>query len=122
MSDRLTAYVRTYWPLALGHLTAAIVAFVATRFGVVIDSIVVYEIIAVVLTGLVYATGKTLEERTGDGRLARVARALGRILLSFGLDTGQPTYGQPPAEADYWPDGSYRQIRSTTTYPPGSSR
>ncbi|PZG06285.1 hypothetical protein C1I95_32145 [Micromonospora craterilacus] len=118
--------MRTYWPLALGHLAAAIVAYVAARWGIVIDSIVVYEVLALAVIGMVYAAGRTLEERTGDGRLARAARLVGRLLLSFGVATGQPVYGLPPAEitqeSDYYPDGSYKQIRSVVVYPPRPSR
>jgi hypothetical protein len=122
VSDRLAAYVRTYWPLLIGHLTAYAVAAVADRFGVVIDSLIVYEFLAVGLTGLVYAVGRWLEGRTGESWLAVAARVIARWLLSLGLDTGQPTYGLPPAVSqqttDLYPDGSIRQIRSTVTYPP----
>ena len=122
MSDRLAAYVRTYWPLLIGHLTALVVAYVAAQWGITIDSVIVYEILAVTLTGLVYAAGRWLESRTGEGPMSLAARIVARWLLSLGLDTGQPTYGLPPAETttevDYYPDGDPRQIRSVTTYPP----
>ncbi|PZG18990.1 hypothetical protein C1I95_12495 [Micromonospora craterilacus] len=100
LSDRWAAYVRTYWPLLIGHLTAAVVAYVATRFGILIDSIVVYEILAVAMTGGLYAVGRWLEARTGDGWLPAAARTIARWLLSLGIDTGQPTYGLPPADVD----------------------
>jgi hypothetical protein len=122
VSDRLAAYVRTYWPLLIGHLTAYVVTTVAARWGVTIDSLIVYEILAVTLTGTVYAVGRWLEDRTGESWLAVAARIIARWLLSLGLDTGQPTYGLPPAETtmetDYYPDGEPRQVRSVTTYPP----
>ncbi|MEW2383395.1 hypothetical protein AB0873_15070 [Micromonospora sp. NPDC047707] len=122
MSDRLAAYVRTCWPLLIGHLTALAVAYVAARWGITIDSLIVYEILAVVLTGVVYAAGRWLEDRTGDSVFAVAARALARWLLSLGLDTGQPIYGLPPAHneitAQHYPDGEIREIRSVTTYLP----
>lgn len=95
MSDRLAAYVRTYWPLLIGHLAAVVTAWIAGRFGVVIDSVLVYEGLALGLSAVVYAAGRWLEARTGDGVGARVARAAGRWLLALGLDTGQPVYGRP---------------------------
>lgn len=106
MSNRLAAYIRTYWPLLIGHLTALVVAYVATRFGFVLDSLIVYEILAVVLTGAVYAAGRWLENRGGDGALAVAARAVARWLLALGLDTGQPVYVQPEGKT------------STSTWPP----
>ena len=125
MSDRLAAYVRTYYPLALGHVAALIVAWVGARFGLTVDSLLVYEILAVGLTGLVYAVGAELGRVDGDGRWPRVARAVGRWLLSLGLDTGAPTYGLPPAktETEYEVDeaGHPRVVRSVTTWPPRPS-
>lgn len=122
MSDRLAAYVRTYWPLLLGHLAAIITGAASARFGVTIDSAIVYELLALGLSAAVYAAGRWLEDRAGDGALATLARVVARWLLSLGLDTGQPVYGLPPAqtETEYEVDdaGNPRVIRSVTTWPP----
>lgn len=122
MSDRLAAYVRTYWPWLLGHLTAIITASIAARLGVTVDHAIVYEALALGLSAAVYAAGRWLEARPGDGPGARLARAVARWLLALGLTTGQPVYGLPPAqtesEAELYPDGSPARIRSVTTWPP----
>lgn len=110
MSDRLAAYVRTYWPLLLGHLAALLTAWIATRLGVTIDDALVYEALALGLSAAVYAAGRVLEDVAGDSTPARAARLAGRWLLSLGLDTGQPVYGHPPAQS------------STTAWPPRPSR
>lgn len=122
VSDRFAAYVRTYWPLLLGHLAAVLTAWLATRAGVRVDEAWVYELLALGLSAAVYAAGRWLEDRPGDGAAAQAARLAGRWLLALGLDTGKPTYGLPPARtesvAELYPNGSPRQIRSTTVWPP----
>jgi len=95
MPDRLAQYVRTYWPLAIGHLAAVVTAWLAAHLGLTVDSLVVYELLALALTAAVYAAGDWLSRRDGDGALARLARVVGRWLLSLGLDTGRPVYVRP---------------------------
>ena len=95
MPDRLAAYVRTYWPMVLGHVATALAAWLGARLGVSVDSVVAYELIALTASAGVYALGRWLETRAGDGVWPRVARAAGRWLLALGLHTGQPTYIRP---------------------------
>src|SRR5690606_11849695 len=92
MPDRLAAYVRTYWPMVLGHVATALAAWLGGRPGVSVDSVAAYELIALTASAGVYALGRWLETRAGDGVWPRVARAAGRWLLALGLHTGQPTY------------------------------
>lgn len=65
--DKFMSYVRTFWPLILGHLAA-----------------------------LLYAAARWLEHRTGDTLPARAARFVGQLLLSLGLPAGPPSYTTPP--------------------------
>ncbi|MEV7268394.1 hypothetical protein AB0N38_33045 [Micromonospora aurantiaca] len=126
MSDRLAAYLRTYWPLLLGHLAAVLTAWLAARAGIRVDQAWVYEALALGLSAAVYAAGRWLEDRDGDGTLAVAARLAGRWILALGLDTGKPVYGLPPARseitAQHYPDGGIREIRSVSTYLPRDER
>src|SRR5690606_42062634 len=63
MPDRLAAYVRTYWPMVLGHVATALAAWLGTRLGVSVDSVVAYELIALTASAGVYALGRWLEAR-----------------------------------------------------------
>jgi hypothetical protein len=88
------SYLRTLWPLLLGHLTA----WAFTRvdaLGLPVADVLVAELVAFAATAVVYAVGRWAEERRGAGWPARAARATGRILLSLGLHTGPPVYGMP---------------------------
>lgn len=92
MSDQLKSYVRTYWPLIVGTVAGLIAAALAKYVGIEIDSNLAFGVTSVVMVGVVYAGGRWLETRKSS-----FARAVGRFLLSLGLDTGQPTYPSPPA-------------------------
>lgn len=92
MSDRLAGYVRTYWPLLLGHLAALLTGWVVKQFGITIDSTLAYELLALGLSGAVYAAGRWLEVRRGNSWPAVVGRAVGHWLLALGLPTGPPAY------------------------------
>lgn len=92
MTDRLASYVRTLWPLVLGHLAAILIAAVARATGVELHSAVALELVSLVASGAVYGSGRWLESRVGEHLAARAARWLGRMVLSIGLTTGAPTY------------------------------
>lgn len=85
--DRVAARVRTAVPLVLGHAAAAVVAYVAGRTGVELDSVLVYEALALVLAMGVYETGRWLEVRRSP-----LLRGAGRFLLSLGIHFGPPVY------------------------------
>jgi hypothetical protein len=94
VTDKARSYVRTLWPVLLGHLAAWIVVK-TTPFGFHVDTAQTVTIIGFVLAALVYGLGRELERTAGSGRAAAGARWVGRFLLSLGLDVGQPLY--PPA-------------------------
>jgi hypothetical protein len=104
MPDRIAGYVRTYWPLLLGHLAAILTAWLARHLGLTIDSTIAYEGLALGLSGAVYAAGRWLEVRPGTSLPARAARWVGHWLLSLGLPTGPPSY--PLTTGDSPPLGS----------------
>jgi len=127
--DWLAARLRTVWPMLLGYAAAwlllvgaPVVDGLRSTLGVEITDAQVALALGVALGALIYEAGQWLENRRGDGRLARLARGLGRLLLSIGVHVGPPTYGLPPAEtqseAEYDSSGQLRQIRSVTTWPP----
>lgn len=94
MTDKARSYVRTLWPVLLGHLAA----WLADRLGVLgVDSATAALLVGTIASMLVYAAGRELERVKRSGRVGDAARWLGRLLLSLGLDTGQPVYGGPPA-------------------------
>jgi hypothetical protein len=98
MSDRLVARLRTVWPMFVGHVAA----WLLVLFSPVVDWLaskdlnVSHETAAVgvglVLGWVAWEFGTKLERVKGDGWLARRARGVGRLLLTVGKDTGQPTY------------------------------
>lgn len=94
--DKLMSYVRTFWPLILGHLAALLVVAVARTTGIHLDNAFAYEVVGVVMTAALYAGARWLEHRTGDTLPARAARIVGQLLLSLGLPVGPPTYTTPP--------------------------
>lgn len=91
MTDKARAYVRTVWPMLLGHLVAWVVAGLAP-FGLVVDSAVAFEALGFVSAVLVYVAGYELERFPGPSRAAQVARSAGRFLISLGLPIGRPEY------------------------------
>lgn len=120
LSDRAAAYVRTLWPLLLGHLTTWALLQVET-LGIPAHDALVVELVAVLATAAVYTAGRGLESVGGDRWYARLARGAGRFLLSLGLDTGQPVYGMPPAETQtrttLGADGELVEMHSVTRWP-----
>lgn len=92
MSDKWASYIRTWWPLFLGHVAALLVTWVAARFGVEIDGALAFEAVGFAASAIVYWLGRKLEN-SGNSILA----AVGRFILSLGLVPAQPTYA-PPAE------------------------
>lgn len=87
MSDRWASYIRTWWPLFLGHVAALLVAFLATKLGFQLDGALAFEIVGFAASALIYWLGRKLENAE-----AGWAKALGKFILSLGLSTGQPTY------------------------------
>jgi hypothetical protein len=100
MSDRCAAWIRTMWPLLLGAFAARILAQswavdvvdLLARLGVRVTEVSLTAALSVVAAAAVYGLGGWLERRAGVGRVAVLARAVGRFLISIGLPTGQPTY------------------------------
>jgi len=90
MSDGLKSHLRTYWPVLLGYVSAAVVAAGASKLGLTISGETAYLVTGAVMTAVVYSLGRWLETRD-----APVLRGIGRFLLSLGLDVGQPTYDPP---------------------------
>ena len=104
MSDRLAAWIRTVWPMLLGYLAAwllaqswapTLVSWLAAA-GVDVTEAGVVHLLGWLLGAAVYSAGRWLERRAGGRRLHRLARAVGRFILSIGLPTGQPAYSPPP--------------------------
>lgn len=87
MHDKLRSYIRTIVPVALGHVAAVLVAWLATHAGVSVEAGLAYEVLAIACSAAVYVTGRRLE--TSD---AAWLRGIGRFLLSLGADLGQPVY------------------------------
>jgi hypothetical protein len=114
LPDRLAAWVRTLWPLAIGHIAAWALLRLNT-LGVPADQTLVVEVVAVVATAVVYGAGRWLETRTGEGRAARVARGLGRWVLSLGLETGPPVYPNRPGTRIHYPDDTRDGVQSART-------
>jgi hypothetical protein len=91
MTDKSKAYVRTLWPIVLGHVAAYLVAAVRP-FGLHLDTATALEVAGFVCSAVVYVAGSELERVRGTGRLASSARGVGRFVLSVGLDFGRPVY------------------------------
>lgn len=94
LSDRASAYIRTLWPLLLGHAAAWLLLKV-DALGLPVDNTLVVELVSFAAAAVVYGTGRFLESRTGGGWLPILARGLGKWVLALGLHTGQPTYRHP---------------------------
>lgn len=91
MTDKAKAYLRTLWPLLIGHVAAWIVIG-SGLLHVPVDPALAAELAGFLLGGFVYVAGYELERVKGAGWLARSARAVGRFLISLGVDVGRPTY------------------------------
>lgn len=92
VGDKAAAYLRTVWPMVLGHAAAFLVAAIATRWHVQISEGWVFEAVSLAAGTAVYGGGRWLEHRTGTGWLGRTARWVGRWVLSVGIHTGTPVY------------------------------
>ncbi len=131
ISDRLAARILTVWPMLLGVLAAQlllwaapVVAWLRDVLGMEVTAVQVTAVLGLVLGWAVYEAGRWLEDRSGTGWSAVVARVVGRWVLALGLQTGQPSYGKPfttQSEAVYAPGGELASIRSMTTYAGGAS-
>lgn len=93
--DQAKSFIRTMWPVVVGYLAGLLVTWAGHSMGVTIDSNVAFGIVTTVLVGIIYGGGRWLETRRSP-----FAQHLGRVLLSFGLDLGQPTYKPAPPAAD----------------------
>ena len=92
MSDRAASYIRTMWPIVLGHAAALLVTYLATKFGIHVDGALAFEAVGMVASALVYWLGRNLE----NSRI-ELLRGAGHFILSLGLATTQPTYATAPA-------------------------
>ncbi|MET8147609.1 hypothetical protein ACIBSW_06750 [Actinoplanes sp. NPDC049668] len=99
LTDKLAARLRTLWPMFVGHLIAAVIVHAGPVLDIV-EQTTGYRPTSATMTlaggllagALVYEAGRWLEARPGPGRPARIARNIGRYLLSLGVPTGQPSY------------------------------
>lgn len=91
MSDGLKSHIRTYWPIALGYLSTIVVVPLAAKLGLNISGEAAYALTGAVMSLVVYSLGRWLETRD-----APMLRGIGRLLLSLGLNVGQPSYEPPP--------------------------
>lgn len=103
--DSVRALIRTVWPGFVAYLAAQIVAVLGNKIGIDIDRGAVGVVVFAVLLAAIYGAGRWLEQRDNA-----VAAALGRWLVSVGMDLGQPVYVKPSAG---------RPLSGT---PPGSAR
>ncbi|OKI47244.1 hypothetical protein [Micromonospora sp. CB01531] len=102
MPDKWSARIRTAWPMLLGYLAARLLVIgapVATwlhdTFGLEVTEPQIAAALGIILGFAIYEAGRWLERRAGEGRPSKVARFVGRLLLSLGLSTGQPVYALP---------------------------
>lgn len=86
-SDVLRSHIRTWVPIGVGFLATILVDWVARKFGIRIEGELAYSMLYAGTTAAVYSLGRWLETR----RWAP-ARGMGRMLLSLGLNVGQPVY------------------------------
>lgn len=99
VSDSAAAWLRTVWPVLVGHVAGWLVAWLAARTGVRVDEGWMVEALGLAGTAVVYGAGRWLEARRGPGVVAVAARWLGRLLLSAGVATGRPVYIPESAES-----------------------
>lgn len=111
LHDYLISLIRTAVPVAIGTVLASL----ASRAGIVLDADSSTQLVAATVALVVlayYALVRALEARWPF---------LGVLLGK----PAAPVYGLPPAQsestADLYPDGTPRQIRSVTTWPPRQS-
>lgn len=125
LSDRSAAYVRTLWPMLVGHVAGVVLAWLQP-LGLPDEptlAVLVVEGIALVMSGLVYGAGHELEQLAGKAWWAKLGRGVGRFLLSLGLaEARPPIYDYPPAESSqravYDEDGKrIVEMHSITRYP-----
>lgn len=116
MSDKIAARLRTYWPVLVAYIAAhvldigaPVVTWINTTFGLEVRPALVEGVISFALVALTYEAGRWLEKRTGNGLPSKLARMLGKALLSLGLRTGQPVYVEPDQAVQV--DGATRASR-----------
>lgn len=97
LSDVAKARIRTFWPYLIGAIATWLVARLRP-LGLHIDSVTLGAIVSWVLGTIVYEVGRWLAGRHGRSRGAKLARGIGRWLVSIGLPIQAPTYtGEPGA-------------------------
>lgn len=93
MSDRARQLFRTIYPIFLGALASLLVTAAARWAGVELDSQLAQLIVTGLTISALYWLGSRLEKSDNS-----IAAWLGRLLISFGMDLGTPTYTPPDPE------------------------
>lgn len=100
MSDQLAARIRTWWPLLIGHAATLLALWLAHILGLTPTAsgalqAVLAEAIGMLASALVWELGRWLE-KSPNPTLA----AVGRWLISAGLQIGPPIYPAAPPKPD----------------------
>lgn len=96
MSDQIAARIRTWWPLVIGHAATLLALWLVHVLGLTptisgaLEAILA-EVLGMVASALVWELGRRLE-KSPNPTLA----AVGRWLISAGLQIGPPVYPQAP--------------------------
>lgn len=88
--DSLKAMIRTVWPAVVAWIAAQIVTVLADKAGVSVDGTAVAAVVFAALLAAIYGAGRALEKSS-----VPAVAWLGRLLVSLGMDLGQPTYVKP---------------------------
>lgn len=91
LSDAAKARIRTFWPYLIGAFATWLVARLRP-LGLHIDSVTAGAIVSWVLGTIVYELGRWLASRHGRSRGTKLARGVGRWLVSIGLPIQAPSY------------------------------
>lgn len=92
--DRAIAALRTLYPVAIGHIVAALIGMVEP-LGLSLDSVLAGQVVGWTLSAVVYLLGQWLEHRRGESALARAARFIASVLLG---SVERPTYSRSGPE------------------------
>jgi len=92
LSDRAASYIRTIWPIFVGHVAALLVTAIAARFGLHIDNAIAFEAVGFAASALIYWAGRNLETSK-----VPMLQAVGHLILTMGIATTPPTYQAPPS-------------------------
>jgi hypothetical protein len=95
LSDTAKARIRTFWPYLIGAIATWLVARLRP-LGLHIDSVTLGAVVSWVLGTVLYEAGRWLATRHGRSRGAKLARGVGRWLVSIGLPIQAPTYSGEP--------------------------